>query len=510
MKTSLKIGGWILKILQSYCNCKPIKMKKNHKKTNAFHIYSVFATLIFATTVLSCSSKAQNKPQVLEKEGRPQASPNIVILFADDLGYRDLSCYGSLQVKTPVLDKLASEGIRFTDFYAGSAVCSPSRAALLTGRSSLRASIYSWVHPSQKMHLPSNEFTIAELLKQSDYATAHIGKWHLGYDLEDGSGPGPNPHDQGFDYWIATGNNARPNHRNPDNFIRNGKPVGPTDGYSCQLLVDESIDWLKNKREKDKPFFINLWFHEPHQQVAAPAELEEKHNNMELPAYYGSIENMDLAIGRFLEQLEESGEADNTLIIFMSDNGSYMAKNGSNGELKSGKTNLWEGGIRVPGIVKWPGVIPPGIIENSPAGVVDILPTIREIAGIELPAGLKIDGMSLMPLFKREPLVREQPLYWFYPPSRPIVAIRDGDWSLVADPELDIPTGNMFKEEYIGMIKETGLKNFRLYNLRNDPKQNLDVASENPEKFEALKQKMLELHKEIVAEAIDWRSFQWP
>lgn len=483
------------------------KIKKMNK-TNFSYYKPLF--LLFLLVCGSFSSKAQLQESQLGKELQEQKFPNILILLADDLGYRDLSSYGSVQVQTPVIDQLAADGMRFTDFYAGSAVCSPSRAALLTGRSSLRASIYSWVHPSQKMHLPTEEFTIAELLKESGYSTAHIGKWHLGYDLEEGSGPGPNPGDQGFDYWIATGNNALPSHRDPENFVRNGKPVGFTNGYSCQLLVDESIEWLKNEREKSKPFFINLWFHEPHRKVAAPPELEKKHDNMGLPAYYGSIENMDSAIGRILEELERKGEADNTLVIFMSDNGSYMGETGSNGEFKAGKTTLWEGGIRIPGIFRWPGVIAPGTVEQTPAGVVDILPTIQEITGGNIQSDIKIDGVSLMPLFEGKTFVRNQPLYWFYPPSRPVAVIRDGDWNLIADPELDIPRGNMFKEEYIGMIKETELVNFRLYNLRNDPKQNSNVSSDNPEKFESLKKKMIELHKEIVTEARDWRKFEWP
>lgn len=434
--------------------------------------------------------------------------PNIVIILADDLGYRDLSCYGSTQVQTPHLDQLAFEGLRFTDFYAGSAVCSPSRAALMTGRSSVRAGVYSWIHTSHKMHLAKQEFTIAELLRESGYATAHIGKWHLGYDLEEGSGPGPNPGDQGFDYWIATGNNALPSHHNPENFVRNGKAIGPTVGYSSHLLADEAIDWLQ-EREKSQPFFINLWFHEPHQVVAAPPELEEKHLDTDLPAYYGSIENMDAAIGRVMNELEKQGVEKNTLVIFMSDNGSYRGKNGSNGEFSNGKTTLWEGGIRVPGIFKWPGVIAEGKVENQAAGVVDILPTIQEIIGGTVDPDIKIDGTSLLPLFKNGDFERKQPLYWFYPPSRPVAVIREGIWNLIADPELDIPTGNMFQEEYIGMIKATKLVNFRMYNLRNDPKQTTDVASENPEIFESMKRKMVELHNEIVSEAIDWREFSW-
>jgi arylsulfatase A len=243
--------------------------------------------------------------------------------------------------------------------------------------------------------------------------------------------------------------------------------------------------------------------------VAAPEKFLSGHKDTNLPAYYGSIENMDAAIGRILEELDNQGLTEETLIVFMSDNGSYRGAHGSNGELTKGKTTLWEGGIRVPGIFSWPGVIAEGTIENRPAGVVDVFPTIKEIVGGEIDPEIVIDGSSLLPLFQEGKFERSKPLYWFYPPSRPVAAIRQGPWNLIADPEIDIPRGNMFQEAYIGMIKETKLVNFRLYNLRNDPKQIREVSSDNPEVFESMKKEMIRLHDEIVEEAIDWRSFSW-
>ena len=444
-------------------------------------------------------------PDAISQE---RTRPNIVVLLADDLGYSDLSCFGSTEVRTPALDKLAAEGMRFTDFYAASAVCSPSRAALMTGRFSVRAGFYSWIHPSQKMHLHTDENTIAELLKNVGYSSAHIGKWHLGYDLEDGSGPGPKPHDHGFDYWLATGNNAHPSHHNPDNFIRNGKALGAMEGYSSELVVDEAIDWL-DKRSGAEPFFLNVWFHEPHAPVAAPPELTQRHSHTSLPAYYGSIENMDANIGRLLKKLDDMNVTSNTLVIFMSDNGSYRGGDGSNGELKAGKTTLWEGGIRVPAIIRWPGYVNEGVTEKTPAGVVDILPTIAKISNANLPKDRVIDGVSLTPLFKERRLVRKKPLYWLYSPSRPICVIREGDWNLVADPELDVPRDNLFKEEWIGLVKETGLVNFRLFNVRQDPGQHHDMAVSKPKVLKRMKRKMMNLHKEVVAEARDWRFFKW-
>jgi arylsulfatase A len=443
-------------------------------------------------------------------EKRADNTPNIVILFADDLGYADLSIYGSSQIGTPSLDKLAEEGMRFTDFYGGSAVCSPSRASLLTGRFALRTGVYSWIHVShEKMHLHRDEITIAEVLKKVGYSTAHIGKWHLGYDLIEGSGPAPTPGDQGFDYWFATGNNAHPSHHNPDNFVRNGKPTGEIKGYSSHIIVDEAIDWFDNEWNNSSPFFLNLWFHEPHVPVAAPPEILENHKDTENPAYYGSVENMDLAIGRLMEKLQKIDQADNTIVLFTSDHGSYMGQKGSNGRLKNGKTTLWEGGIRAPAIIRWPKKIKPGSVEFTPSGVVDILPTLVEVTGAELPLNRTIDGVSLMPLFEGEKITREKPLYWFYSPSRPAAVIREGDWNLIADPDIDIPTDNYFEQEWIGLVKKTRFKNFRLYNLKDDPSQEINVASEHPEIFESMKTKMINLHDDVVKEAIDWRYFNW-
>lgn len=436
--------------------------------------------------------------------------PNVVILLADDLGYGDLGSYGNTMINTPTLDNLAKEGMRFTDFYAGSCVCSPSRSALMTGQFPLRTGIYSWIHHSHKMHLLKDKITLPELLKNSGYNTAHFGKWHLSndYKLRENTCHGT-PGNHGFDYWFATGNNANPSHHNPNNFIRNGQNTGTIEGYSSHIVVDEAVGWLDQNRDKTKPFFINCWFHEPHYHVAAPCELNEKYQQTKLPAYYGCIENMDLAIGNLLKKLESIGEADNTIVIFMSDNGSYL-DDGNNGRLKGRKAMLWEGGIRVPGIIRWPGKIDAGITVNTPAGIVDILPTICEITGSKLPDESIIDGTNLTPLFKGKSLSREKPLYWFYPPSRPgpLCVIRDGDWCLTADPELEIPQMNRFNEEWIGLIKKSGLKNFHLYNLREDPEQKYDVSRQNQHIYSDLKKMMLTLHKEIVDEALDWRYFE--
>lgn len=435
------------------------------------------------------------------------SQPNIIIMLADDLGAGDLSCYGSPENQTPHLDKLAAEGLQLSDFYAASAVCSPSRAALQTGRFSVRAGVYSWVATSQKMHLRIEETTIAELLKAGGYSTAHVGKWHLGYGLTDDTS-GPDPGDHGFDYWLATGNNANPSHRNPQNFVRNGKALGEIKGYSCQIVASETIDWLDNHRDSNKPFFLNICFHEPHQRVASPPELAARHPNVKQPEYYGCIENMDHAAGRILKKLETLNEATNTLVIFTSDNGSYRTDRANNRNLKGRKTQLWEGGIRAPGIIKWPGKINPGTRTEIPAGLVDLLPTACAAAGVSLPKGVTLDGTSLLPLFSRRELSRPKPLYWFYNPSRPVCVIRDGDWCLLADPEIELPRQNMFLEKFIGDIKKTGFINYRLHNLRSDATQDIDLSKKEPERFAKMKAQMIKLHRDVMDEAFDWRTLR--
>lgn len=432
-----------------------------------------------------------------------EKAPNIVLLLADDLGFADLRCYGSPHTQTPNLDRLAAEGIRFTDFYAACAVCSPSRAALLTGRFSVRTGLYSWIHSSHRMHLRRAETTIAKLLKGAGYATAHIGKWHLGYQLENGSGEQPSPGGHGFDHWMATGNNALPSHRNPTNFVLNGVRVNKTQGYSCQLVVDQASDWLDHHRDPQKPFFLNVWFHEPHARVAAPHTFASRHRATSNPEYYGCIENMDHAVGRLIEKIQQMGIHDETLILFTSDNGSYMK--GSNAPLRGRKTQLWEGGIRVPGIIKWPGMIEPGSVSMEPVGLVDILPTICRAANLSPPQDRVHDGVDLSPLFRGERLSRNKPLYWFYHPSRPACVIRDGDWCLTADPVINLSRKNLFLEKDIGLIKKTTLAGFQLFNLRTDAGQTTDRSLEEPERLNQMITVMNSLHHEIMEDAYDWR-----
>lgn len=431
--------------------------------------------------------------------------PNVVVLLADDLGFRDIGCYGG-PVKTPVLDALAERGTRFTDFYSGCAVCSPSRATLLTGRHHIRTGVYSWIDDnSQRSHLLEREVTLAERLKENGYATAHIGKWHLGLPTD--KFKKPTPADHGFDYWFATWNNAAPSHRNPRNFIRNGEPVGEIAGYSAQIVVDEAITWLDRSRRKDRPFFLNVWFHEPHAPIAAPEEVVAGYGKVGDAAavYSGTIDNTDRAIGRLLAKLAQVAPPGETLILYASDNGSY--RRDRVGELRGQKGINWEGGIRVPGIVSWPGVISAGKVESTPAGLVDVLPTVCGLLGIARPPGVHLDGADLSPLLQPRGgsrFNRDQPLFWHLQKSRPIVALRDGHWSLVADPDYEISSENMFREAWIPAIKRGGYKNWQLFDLRKDPQQQHNLAAAEPQVLERLRQRLLEINASIMADGADW------
>jgi arylsulfatase A len=433
-----------------------------------------------------------------------QTQPNVVILLADDLGYKDVGCYGG-PVQTPAIDQLAKDGVRFTDFYSGCAVCSPSRATLLTGRHHIRTGVYSWIHDEgQNSHLLLSERTIAEILKDRGYSTAHIGKWHLGLPTKNRSKPTPSHH--GFDYWFTTWNNASPSHKNPNNFIRNGQAVGPLEGYSCQLVADEAIDWLDNHRHPKAPFFLNLWFHEPHAPIAAPDEIVSTYGELKDKAaiYSGTIDNTDRAISRIVEKLQTMGVRENTLIIYASDNGSY--RDDRVGNLRGKKGSNWDGGIRVPGIFSWPALIPKNRVEKQPAGLVDVLPTLCGLLNLELPQDRMIDGSDLSSLLRGKPdsFKRHQPMFWHLQKSRPIVAMRDGDFSLVANPDYEIPTTNMFQERWIPKVKNRGYKDFQLFDLSNDPGQMENIASEKPELLKKLKAKLLEINQSIMADGTDW------
>jgi arylsulfatase A len=258
----------------------------------------------------------------------------------------------------------------------------------------------------------------------------HLGKWHLGAPFRGRDKPTLTDH--GFDYWFATDNNAAPSHRNPTNFFRNGKKVGEIEGYACQIIADEAINWLEKVRKPNQPFFLNIWFQEPHAPIAAPDEIVSQYGKLDDPAaiYSATIDNTDRAIARLNAKLKAMGELDNTIIIYASDHGSYLTER--NGNLRGDKGSNFEGGLRTPGIFFWPKGIPAGRIEKEPSGAVDLLPTIFGLTGITPPRHVHLDGSDLSPLLKKSgTFKRDQPLFWHSPTGQPNVALRNGNYTLM-------------------------------------------------------------------------------
>ena len=404
--------------------------------------------------------------------------PNIVILLADDLGYGDLGCYGGVSL-TPNLDRLAAEGIRFTDFYAAAPNCSPSRVGLLTGRSPSKVGMYNYLASNHPMHLKSEEITIAEIVKERGYRTAHFGKWHVSCLPQNPKLDQPQPHDQGFDYSFGTANNANPSHLNPINFVRNGEKVGALKGFSCDLVVQEAIQWLGHLEEEEAPYLLYLAFHEPHKKVASPPALTAKYNThpKQDAEYFANIENLDRSIGRLLETIMARSEDDNTLILFASDNGSY--RKGSNGALLGGKSFVYEGGIRVPGIIHWKGRVRSGQISKEPAGLVDILPTLCAVTGVTHPKENMLDGQDLIPLLQGGDFQREKALSWFFYRTTPEIAMRIGEYSILGrDLDSTLHTHATTAPD-MEIIKNMTLESFEVYNLTNDIGQenNIDYST---------------------------------
>lgn len=448
---------------------------------------------------------------------RGNDTPNILVLLADDLGYGDLGCYGHPHIRSPHLDRLAEEGMRLTDCYSAAPNCSPARTGLMTGRTPWRVGIHNWIPMLSPMHVVEEEVTIATLLREAGYDTCHTGKWHLNgrFNL-----PGqPQPDDHGFDHWFSTQNNALPNHRNPWNFVRNGIPVGPLEGYAADLVVDEAIGWLRERPDQAKPFFLFVCFHEPHEPVASAPRFTRQYEEFDDPsqrALYGNVTQLDAAAGKLLAEIDSLGLREDTLVFFTSDNGPAITGRhpyGSSGDLRAKKGHIWEGGIRVPGILRWPSRISAGSESSVPVSGVDLLPTLCELAGFSPPDDRPIDGASIVPVFSGEPVVRKMPLYWHFIRARSEVkvALRDGDWKIVAgiDREDLTPSGSITEEEGV-VYREGELSEFELYHLREDPGETRDLREREPERFAAMQAQLRRKYHEVRNESPAWPEWEWP
>ncbi len=440
--------------------------------------------------------------------------PNIVLVLADDLGYGDLACYGAPDVQTPNLDKFAAEGLRLTSCYAGHPNCSPSRTALMTGRTPTRVGVRNWIPEESPVHLRRSEITVASLLQRAGYDTCHVGKWHLNGEFNQPTQPQPGDH--GFNHWFSTQNNALPNHRNPNNFVRNGKAAGKLAGYSAHLIVDEAIQWLK-KREQSQPFLLYVCFHEPHEPIASDPKYTKLYPSTD-PAYsahHGNISQMDDAFGRLMQELDQTGLSQNTCVMFTSDNGPAITAqhpHGSAGPLRDKKGSLYEGGIRVPGMFRWPGKAKPGTVSDEPVCGVDFLPTVCSIAGIEPPNNRQLDGANFLPVLASQTIPRSTPLYWHFnqATSEPKVALRVGDWKILATlDKKPLPATNDITEQGERDFKEVEMVGFSLYNLRRDIGEKKDLATQQPEKLAELRELLQRKYHEVRAESPTWPAWKF-
>lgn len=442
--------------------------------------------------------------------------PNFLIILCDDLGYGDLACFGNPTIQTPHLDRLATQGARLTDCYATAPVCSPSRAGLLTGRTPNRLGIYDWIPSGHAMHLRKEEITMASLLKSAGYDTAHIGKWHCNGKFN--SPEQPQPGDHGFDYWFSTQNNASPTHENPVNFVRNGKKVGPLEGFSCDVVAEEAIYWLDNIRQPDKPFFQFVCFHEPHEPIASPVDLTAKYPEATQKGealYYANVSNMDRAVGKLMAALDQRQLSNNTVVFFTSDNGpetlnrygGAWRSHGSPGALRGMKLHIYEGGIRVPGIVRWPGRTSAGAIINEAISAVDLLTTFCAEAGVQLPVDRTLDGADFRPALRGESIDRNHPLYWHYFSAfgKPKVAMRSGNWKIAAHWNgPDFPPGSSLRPGQQDIIRSAKLTQFELYNLAEDLSETTDRGSEQPARLKAMAGQLSALYDDVRQEAPVW------
>ncbi len=381
--------------------------------------------------------------------GAPARRPNIVFLLLDDLGWKDFGCYGSTYYETPNLDKLAAEGVRFTNAYAACPVCSPTRASIMTGKYPARLHLTDWISgrkqwpaaklltPSFEQQLPLEESTIAELLKPLGYRTGSIGKWHLG-------GQRFWPENQGFDLNVAGTQRGSPaSYFGP--FDLPNLKGGTKDDYLTEKLTDAAERFIEEAAPRG-PFFLYLPEFTVHIPLQAREAMVEKYRrryggkDFPNPVYAAMVESFDIAVGRIRRKLDELGIAGNTILFVTSDNGGLRYEGNSarpvtdNSPLRAGKGHLYEGGIREPLLVRWPGVTRAGRVSDVPVSSVDYLPTIVEMAGGRAPGG--IDGVSIAPLLRGVGAPKRDAIYWHYPHYSnqggvPGGAVRKGDWKLI-------------------------------------------------------------------------------
>ena len=414
--------------------------------------------------------------------GRRSGKPNVVILFSDDQGYADVGIFGAKGFSTPHCDRMAAEGVRFTDFYVAQPVCGASRAALLTGCYPNRIGLAGAPDHTARHGIHKKETTIAEMLKDKGYATAVFGKWHLGHREKF------LPLQHGFDeyFGLPYSNDMHPAHPTSKNYypplpLMEGNKVVALDPDQSQLTkmyTERAVSFIERNRER--PFFLYVPYAMPH----VPLHVSDRHAGKSEQGLFGDvIMEIDWSVGRILETLKREGLDEDTLVIFTSDNGpwlSYGNHAGSAGPLREGKGTVFEGGVREPCIMRWPGTIPAGTVCREPAMTIDLLPTIAGVTGAALPP-LPIDGKDIFPLMCGTPDAGSphEALYFYYR-KNDLQALRSGDWKLIFPHKDRSLTGTVGRDGMPGgyTYPEAGLE---LYNLRDDVGETRDVAADHPD-----------------------------
>jgi arylsulfatase A len=425
-------------------------------------------------------------------KGNIKNTPNFLFILADDLGWSQVGCYGGDFYETPNIDKLAREGMLFTDAYAACPVCSPTRASIMTGRYPARLHLTDFIaggsfpyekylQPKWQKYLPLEEITIAEVLKTVGYATASFGKWHLSIDKKPPKSLPYNPDKQGFDEYFVT-------------YKPSSKTDPESDAHNVEVITEKSLDFME--RHKGGPFFLYVSHNTIHAPIMGKRRLVDKYKRkpgsdspQNNPVLGAMIEELDNSTGRLLKKLDELGIADKTIVVFFGDNGG-LESDAKQTPLRSGKANLYEGGIREPLIIRWPGVIEPGGTCSEPVISIDFFPTLLEIAGVRNEAKRPMDGASLVPLLRQSGTLNRRAIYWHYPHYHsssigPCGAVREGAYKLI----------EWYDESICGPGNE-----FELYNLKEDVGERNNLAKKMPERVEKLKKMLSDWRSEVNAQ----------
>ncbi|WP_321996563.1 sulfatase [Draconibacterium orientale] len=467
--------------------------------------YIIFFSVLFG--ILSGNAEGKDKPaQSANRQALSSGRPNVIFFVVDDLGWKDISCYGSDFYQTPNVDKLAAKGVSFKNGYAACTVCSPTRAALMSAKYPARIHCTDWIEgwkypkakfqvPDWTMYMDTTEYTMAEAFRDAGYVTGHFGKWHLGEDSVYW------PEKQGFDVNKGGWKSGGPNLNKKEGFNGYFPPFGnprlkdlPGDEYLTKRLANEACTFIEDN--KNRPLFLNFWFYNVHTALRAKQEKIDKYTplvdstkHQQNSVYAAMVEHMDDAVGQVLAKLEILGLMENTIIIFTSDNGGLQRKKEmvtSNYPLREGKGHVYEGGVRVPVIIVAPGKTQPGVVSDESVISMDFFPTLVDLAGIKVPQQIKQswDGVSLVKTLNGKGKLKRESLFWHYPHyhkegATPYSSIRKGNYKLI----------RFFEDD-----------RYELYNVKDDISETKNLIEENIGIAEELKADLFKWYQEVGAQ----------